>query len=85
MVRLRQLIDLNPSRPSSAGNLWRESTRDKLSYNAFTLIRPGKKSNARIIGSIRQAQLFWVTERFLSLVAIWVIFPRPGLHGNWPS
>ncbi len=50
---------------------WRESTRDGLYNNAVALVRSGKNSNARYIGSMPQAQLFWEIDRHLSFVAIY--------------
>ena len=50
---------------------WRESTRDGLYNNAVVLIRSGRTSDARYIGSMAQAQLFWDIDRHLSFVAIY--------------
>lgn len=50
---------------------WRESTRDGLYNNAVALVRSGKTSAARSIGSMSQAQLFWDMDRHLSAVAIY--------------
>jgi hypothetical protein len=50
---------------------WRESTRDGIYNNAVTLVRTGKTSNARYIGSMPQAQLLWDIDRHLSFAAIY--------------
>ncbi len=50
---------------------WRESTRDGLYNNAVVLVRSGKTTDARFIGSMAQAQLFWDIDRHLSYVAIY--------------
>lgn len=50
---------------------WRESTRDGLYNNAVALIRSGKQSDARYIGSMSQAQLLWGIDRHLSFAAIY--------------
>ena len=49
---------------------WRESTRDGLYNNAVVLVRSGKRSDARYIGNMPQAQLFWDIDRHLSFVAM---------------
>ena len=50
---------------------WRESTRDGLYNNAVALVRSGKTSDARYIGSMPQAQLWWDIDRHLSFAAIY--------------
>jgi hypothetical protein len=50
---------------------WRESTHDGLYNNAVALVRSGKTSDARFIGSMPQTQLFWDVNRHLTFVAIY--------------
>jgi hypothetical protein len=50
---------------------WRENTRDGLYNNAMALVRTGKTSNARYIGSMPQEQLFWEIDRHLTFAAIY--------------
>lgn len=50
---------------------WRESTHDGLYNNAVSLVRSGKTSNARYIGSMPQTQLLWDIDRHLSVAAIY--------------
>jgi len=50
---------------------WRESTHDGLYNNAVVLVRSGKASDARYVGSMSQAQLYWDIDRHLSLVGIY--------------
>jgi hypothetical protein len=50
---------------------WRESTRDGLYNSSVTLVSSGKNSDARYIGSMPQAQLFWDIDRHLSFVGIY--------------
>jgi len=50
---------------------WRESTRDGLYNNAVALVRSGRTSDARYVGSMPQAQLLWNIDRHLSFVAIY--------------
>jgi hypothetical protein len=50
---------------------WRESIHDGLYNNAVALVRSGKTSDARYIGSMSQAQLFWDIDRHLSFAAIY--------------
>lgn len=74
-------IDLNPCLDLHLSNkitfifdwdfFWRESTRDGLYNNAVALVRSGKASQARYIGSMAQAQLFWNLDRHLTLVTIY--------------
>lgn len=74
-------IDLDPSltlHPAERLTLtldwdffWRESTHDGLYNNAVAVVRAGKASDARYIGSMPQAQLQWSIDRHLSLVAIY--------------
>ncbi len=74
-------IDLDPSltlRPGERLTLtfdwdffWRESTHDGLYNNAVAVVRSGRTSDARYIGSMPQAQLQWSIDRHLSLTAIY--------------
>jgi hypothetical protein len=50
---------------------WRENIHDGLYNNAVVLVRTGKTSHARYIGSMAQAQLSWDIDRHLSLVGIY--------------
>ena len=50
---------------------WRESTHDGLYNNAVALVRSGRTSDARYIGSMPQAQFFWDIDRHLTFVAIY--------------
>lgn len=50
---------------------WRESSRDGLYNNAVVLVRSGRTSDARYIGSMSQAQLLWEIDRHLTFVAIY--------------
>lgn len=81
LVGPANFIDLNPRLDLQLTNrhtlifnwvfLWRESTHDGLYNNAAALIRSGKTSNARYIGSMSQAQLLWDFDRHLSFAAIY--------------
>ena len=53
---------------------WRESTHDGLYNNAVALVRSGRNSNARYIGSQPQAVVEWSIERHLTLTAIYAHF-----------
>jgi hypothetical protein len=53
---------------------WRESTNDGLYNNAVVLVRSGKTSEARYIGSMPQAQFYWDIDRHLTFVAIYAHF-----------
>jgi len=53
---------------------WRESTHDGIYNNAVTLVRSGRNSSARYIGSQPQAQLEWNVERHLTVIAIYAHF-----------
>ena len=74
-------IDLNPCLDLNLNDravlslnwdfFWRESTRDGLYNNAVTLVRSGRTSEARYIGSMPQAQLSWDLDRHLSFTAIY--------------
>lgn len=65
---------------------WRESTRDGLYNNAVVLVRSGRTSDARYIGSMAQAQLFWDIDRHLSFVAIYGhFFAGPFLRETGPG
>lgn len=50
---------------------WRESTHDGLYNNAVALVRSGRTSDARYIGSMPQVQLYWDIDRHLTLAAIY--------------
>jgi hypothetical protein len=50
---------------------WRESTHDGLYNNAVALVRSGRKSDARYIGSMPQAQLSWDLNQHLTFAAIY--------------
>jgi Alginate export len=50
---------------------WRESTNDGLYNNAVALVRSGKTSDARYIGSMPQAQLLWDIDRHLTFTTIY--------------
>jgi hypothetical protein len=74
-------IDLNPCLDLHLTNrltlifdwdfFWRKSTHDGLYNNAVVLVRSGRKSDARYIGSMPQAQLFWNINRHLAAAAIY--------------
>jgi len=74
-------IDLNPCLDLHLANhvtlifdwdfFWRESTRDGLYNNAVALVRSGKTSDARYIGSMAQGQLSWDIDRHLTFVAMY--------------
>jgi len=50
---------------------WRESKHDGLYNNAVALVRSGKTSDARYIGSMAQTQFFWDINRHISFAAIY--------------
>lgn len=50
---------------------WRESTHDGLYNTAVAPVRSGKASDARYIGSMPQAQLYWDIDRHLSFAVIY--------------
>lgn len=65
---------------------WRESTRDGLYNNAAALVRSGRTSDARYIGSMPQAQLSWDVDRHLSFTAIYGhFFAGPFLKETGPG
>ena len=65
---------------------WRESTRDGIYNNAMVLVRSGRSSSARYIGSMSQAQLFWDIDRHLSFVAIYGhFFAGPFIRQSGPG
>jgi hypothetical protein len=89
-------MDLHPSLDLNPGNdltvifdwdfFWRESTRDGIYGNAVNLVRSGRQSSARYIGSQPQAQLEWRLDRHLSLVAIYAHFlAGPFLRESGPG
>lgn len=53
---------------------WRESERDGIYNNAVALVRSGKKSNARYVGSQPQAQLEWDLDRHATFYLIYAHF-----------
>ncbi len=53
---------------------WRESERDGIYNNAVVLVRSGKKSNARYIGSQPQAQLEWDIDRHTTFILCYAHF-----------
>jgi hypothetical protein len=77
-------IDVNPSvelhlnkKVTLTANwdiFWRESKHDGIYNNGVALVRSGRNSNARFIGSQPQAQIDWKVTRHLSLVAIYAHF-----------
>ncbi|KAF0221060.1 MAG: hypothetical protein FD174_773 [Geobacteraceae bacterium] len=65
---------------------WRESADDGLYSSAVALVRSGKTSDARYIGSMPQAQLFWDIDRHLTFVAIYGhFFAGPFLKETGPG
>lgn len=53
---------------------WRESIHDGIYNNAVVLVRSGRNSAARYIGSQPQATVEWNLDRHLTLVAIYAHF-----------
>jgi hypothetical protein len=53
---------------------WRESTDDGIYNNAVALVRSGKNSTARYVGSQPQAQLKWDIDRHITFIAIYAHF-----------
>jgi hypothetical protein len=53
---------------------WRESIHDGIYNNGVALVRSGKNSSARYIGSQPQAQLQWNIDRHITFVAIYAHF-----------
>ena len=53
---------------------WRESTHDGIYNNAVLLVRSGRNSNARYVGSQPQAVMEWNPGHHLSMVAIYAHF-----------
>ena len=89
-------FDLNPCLDLHLGNrltltldwdfFWRESTGDGLYNNAEALVRSGRASDARYVGSMSQAQLFWDIDRHLSFVGIYGhFFAGPFLRQSGPG
>jgi hypothetical protein len=74
-IDLNPCLDLHPAEHLTLildwDFFWRESTRDGLYNNAVVLVRSGKTSDARYVGSMSQAQLYWDIDRHLSLVGIY--------------
>jgi hypothetical protein len=65
---------------------WRESTHDGLYNNAVALVRSGKTSDARYVGSMSQSQLLWGIDRHLSFAAIYGhFFAGPFLQETGPG
>lgn len=77
-------INVNPSVELHAGRgvtvianwdfFWRQSTHDGIYNNAVVLVRSGRDSRARYIGSQPQMQVEWDVDRHLTLVAIYAHF-----------
>lgn len=53
---------------------WRESRHDGIYNNAVALVRSGRSSEARYIGSQPQAQVEWSIDRHIAFVAIYAHF-----------
>ena len=53
---------------------WRESTHDGIYNNSVVLVRSGKNSSARYVGSQPQAQLQWNIDRHITFIAIYAHF-----------
>ncbi len=53
---------------------WRESIHDGIYNNAVVLVRSGKNSTARYVGSQPQAQLQWNIDRHITFIAIYAHF-----------
>lgn len=78
------LIDLNPSVELHFPKnftvtfnwdvFWRESKRDGIYDNGVNVVRSGRNSNARFIGSQPQAYLEWELDRHITLVAVYAHF-----------
>jgi hypothetical protein len=68
---------------------WRESTHDgvyNIGFGGVALVRSGKQSNARYVGSQPQAQLEWDIDRHLTLKAFYAhFFTGPFLRESGPS
>ncbi|GFO54814.1 alginate export family protein [Geomonas sp. Red276] len=65
---------------------WRQSTHDGLYNNAVVLVRSGRNSSARYIGSQPQLQCEWDVDRHISLVAIYAHFlAGPFLRQSGPG
>ncbi len=65
---------------------WRESTHDGIYNNAVALVRSGKNSDARYIGSQPQAHLELDVDRHITFVAIYAHFlAGPFLRETGPS
>lgn len=59
---------------ADADFLWRQSVDDGIYGNAVNLLRSGKASRARYIGSAPGAQVDWRVDRHLSVTAIYLHF-----------
>jgi hypothetical protein len=65
---------------------WRESTDDGIYNNAVALVRSGKNTTARYVGSQPQAQLEWDIDRHITFIAIYAHFFAGGfLQDTGPS
>lgn len=53
---------------------WRESTQDGIYNNSVVLVRSGKSSQSRYIGSQPQLQCEWNVQRHLAVVAVYAHF-----------
>lgn len=74
-IDLNPCVDLHPTEHTTLifdwDFFWRESLDDGLYNNSMALVRSGKTSNARYIGSMPQMQLLWDFDRHLSFGAIY--------------
>jgi hypothetical protein len=65
---------------------WRESEHDGIYNNAVVLVRSGKNSNARYIGSQPQAQLKWEIDRHLTFFLFYAhFFAGPFIRESGPG
>ncbi|MBJ6724436.1 alginate export family protein [Geomesophilobacter sediminis] len=65
---------------------WRESIHDGIYNNAVVLVRSGKNTSARYIGSQPQLQFEWDVQRHITIVAIYAHFlAGPFLRESGPG
>ncbi|HEY3307160.1 MAG TPA: alginate export family protein [Desulfuromonadaceae bacterium] len=65
---------------------WRESRHDGIYNNAVALVRSGRNSSSRYIGSQPQAQLEWNLDRHITFVAVYAhFFAGPFLRESGPG
>ena len=65
---------------------WRESKRDGIYDNGVNVVRSGRNSNARFIGSQPQAYVQWELTRHITLVAVYAhFFPGRFLRESGPG